>query len=213
MEISARELMATSAEYPLVVRFGPGMHVLRLQPGPEDGVDAMISNLDPEKNFGDHPYFEATFISEPILTVMRENRSLIRFTPMGLPKSARIQKVTLTLFYDIPLPWDSIQPVDTFVYNGFAWYGAVLQQVVEPWEEYGVTWGKQPMTIEANQVFITPFIKNANFIEVDVTRLFVPVQEIAAPTMGCFLNLRLHPSSPASVLHPAITRNRPCAPC
>jgi hypothetical protein len=196
MEISARELMATTQENPLLIRVGPGMQVLRLQPGPENGIDAMISNLDPEKNFGDHPWFEATFISEPILTVMRENRSLIRFSPNGLPKSARIHKVTLTLFYDVPIPWDSIMPVDTFIYDAYHWYGAVLQQIVEPWEEHGVTWGNQPKTIEANQVYITPFIKNANFIEVDVTRLFIPEQEIAAPNYGMLFKLSQSPQFP-----------------
>ena len=50
-----------------------------LQPGPEAGKDAMISNLEPDKNFGEHKYFEATFLSEPVLTVMRSNRSLIWF--------------------------------------------------------------------------------------------------------------------------------------
>ena len=53
--------------------------VLVLQPGPDKGKDAMISNLEPDKNFGGHKYFEATFLTEPILTVMRSNRSLIFF--------------------------------------------------------------------------------------------------------------------------------------
>ncbi len=198
LEISARELMATSKENPLIIRLGPGLQLLKLQPGPDAGIDAMISNLEPEKNFGDHPYFEATFISEPILTVMRENRSLIRFSPTGLPKSAVIKKVTLTLFYEVPLPfpWDSIYPVDGFVDPGFAWYGGVLQQIVEPWEEHGVTWKSQPKTIEANQVYISPFIRNANFIEVDVSRLFVPEQEIAAPNYGMLFKLAPTPQFP-----------------
>ena len=50
-----------------------------LQPGPEAGKDAMVSNLEPDKNFGAHKYFEATFLSEPVLTVMRSNRSMIWF--------------------------------------------------------------------------------------------------------------------------------------
>ena len=52
---------------------------LFFNPDPETGKDAMISNLEPDKNFGDYKYFEATFLSESVLTVMRSNRSLICF--------------------------------------------------------------------------------------------------------------------------------------
>ena len=67
----------------------------------------MISNLDGDKNFGDYKYFETTFLSEPILTVMRSNRSLIEFDLDSLPKSAIIRKVILRLTYDLPIPFDS----------------------------------------------------------------------------------------------------------
>ena len=200
IEISARKLLATTAENPLLVRLGPGVQVLRLQPGPEEGFDAMITNLEPDKNFGEHPYFEATYISEPILTVMRENRSLLRFSQTGLPKSARIERVMLTLFYDVPVSWDSIR-MDSLYYlsperSDFTWFGGVLQQIVEPWEEHEVTWDKQPKTIEANQVYIRPFIRNTNFIELDVTKLYVPEMEIAAPGYGMLFKLYPGPNFP-----------------
>jgi len=192
MEFTARELLATTKDNPLVLKIPWGINewkVLILQPGPDEGKDAMVSNLEPDKNFGDHRYFEATFLSEPVLTVMRSNRSLIWFDRNALPKSAIIRKVTLQLFYDIPIPFDSSYLTDTDPSTGIAWYGGVLQQIVEPWEEYKVTWNTQPKTIEANQVFIPPFIRNVNFIVVDVTRLFVPLQEIAAPNYGMFFKL------------------------
>ena len=195
MEIHARKLLETTPEQPLLVKIGPGMHVLRLQPDPETGIDAMISNLEPDKNFGKHPFFEATYMSESPLTVMRENRSLIRFSPTGLPKSARIEKVILTLFYDKPIYWDTIIKWDPAISTSdIRWYGAVLQQIVEPWEEHEVTWEKQPETIEANQVYISPFGTNAKFLEVDVTPLFVPVQEIAAPNYGMLFKLAPEPN-------------------
>ena len=101
--------MNATKENPLVLKipWGPQYNVLELQPGPEDGKDAMISNLEPDKNFGDYKYFETTFLSEPVLTVMRSNRSLILFDMDSLPKSAIIQKVTLRLTYDLPIPFDS----------------------------------------------------------------------------------------------------------
>jgi hypothetical protein len=187
LQVPAKELMATTKENPLVLRIGekPLLSMV-FQPGPEKGVDAMISNLDPEKNFGLHKYFEATFMSEPVLTVMRSNRSLIWFNLGMLPKSATIKKVNLTLYYDKPVIWDatasgSVMPPER--------YGAALQQVVSPWKEDSVTWNNQPKTTEANQVIISPFIRNVNFIDVDVTTLFVPRDKINLPNYGMMLKL------------------------
>jgi hypothetical protein len=176
LQFPAEKLRATTRENPLIlsIPWSSQLHKLVLQPGPEEGKDAMISNLNPDKNFGDHKYFEATFLSEPILTVMRSNRSLIWFNPDSLPKSAIIKKVELTLTYNIPIPFDSIYYSSmNGPASGIAWYGAVLQQIVEPWDEYKVTWNTAPKTIEYNQVYLSPFIRNCNFIIVDVTRLFV----------------------------------------
>jgi hypothetical protein len=200
LEVPAEKLMNTSEEHPLIIRFSRMQYnVLTLQPGPEDGKDAMITDLDPEDNFGEHPYFECTFLSEPVLTVMRTTRSLIQFNTAGLPKDSRINRVVLTLHYDLSVPWDSIYK-DSIYYltdasnidpagNSFAWFGAVLQQVVKPWAENEVTWANQPETIQANQVYISPYMSNARFINVDVTSLFVPVQEIAADNFGMMLKL------------------------
>ena len=105
---------------------------------------------------------------------MRSNRSLIEFNLDTLPKSAIIKKAILTLSYDLPIPFDSVYyTTNTGPGTGIIWYGAVLQRIVEPWEENTVTWNNQPKTIETNQVYISPFIRNSNQIQVDVTKLFV----------------------------------------
>ena len=86
---TARELAATSRDNPLILKIpydSGGWKVLTLQPGPDAGKDAMISNLEPDRNFGSHKSFEATFITEPVLTVMRSNNSLIWFDLNALPK-------------------------------------------------------------------------------------------------------------------------------
>lgn len=185
LEFTGAKLMETSMENPLILKIPWGIppdQVLILQPGPDAGKDAMISNLEPDKNFGMYKYFEATFLSEPVLTVMRSNRSLIWFDLNQLPKSAIIRKVILKLTYDIPIPWDSTIIVMDSTSTNFI--GGVLQQVIEPWEESQVTWNNQPASIEANQVLIPLFIKNANFIEVDVTRLFIPMMANPLPNYG-----------------------------
>ncbi len=196
MEVSAEKLMKTSKEEPLIIRFGSGSHyVLRLRPDPEMGFDAMISNLEPDKNFGKHPFFEATYMTDDSpLAVMRENRSLIRFSPSGLPKSAIIQKVTLSLFYDIPIPWNGYLKDSLFVdaAGNVVYCAGVLEQIIEPWQEHEVTWNSQPKTNEKVQVWIRPFIKNANFIDVDVTRMFV--NEFSYPSYGMLFKLAPSPT-------------------
>ena len=194
---TARELRATTEISPLLLKipYDSGQwKVMVLQPGPDGGKDAMISNLEPGKNFGGHKYFEATFISEPILTVMRSNESLISFDMNVLPKSATIKKVILNLWYDLPLVWDS-----TIFYpsgsGGIQWPGGVLQKITEPWEEHKVSWNEQPKTTEANQVFIAPFILNTNMITVDVTKLYVQDPATDGPDIpgyGMFFRLWPH---------------------
>ena len=104
---------------------------------------------------------------------MRSNRSLIWFNLSALPKSAVIRKVVLHLRFDIPVPFDpAVFPVITDPVSP-VWCGAVLQRITETWEENKVTWNTQPKTDPTNQVYISPFLKNANFLDVDVTRLYV----------------------------------------
>jgi len=175
-EFTGAEIIASTNQIPISLKI-PHTLILKtfvLQPGPENGKDAMVSNLEPEKNFGGHKYFEATFLSEQLLTVMRSNRSMIFFKLDSLPQPAQIKSVRLKLSYDFPIPFDNNAfKIDILPTSGIAWYGAVLQRVVEPWEEYKVTWNNQPKTIEMNQVYIYPFIRNTNMIQVDVTKLFV----------------------------------------
>jgi hypothetical protein len=174
IEVPARILLASTKDNPFWIKIpwdSYAYQTMVLQPGPDAGKDAMISNLEPEKNFGAHRYFEATFLSEPVLTVMRLNRSLIAFNMPQTFRAIQIKKAVLRLSYEVPVPFDSTMITGTSPTN---FIGGVLQQIVEPWEENGVTWNKQPKTVEVNQVFIPPFIRNANFIDVDVTKLFVP---------------------------------------
>ena len=189
--VSAKELLAATKENPYVLRIPvtSPLKTIIIQPGPDNGKDAMISNLEPDKNFGGHKYFEATFLSEPVLTVMRSNRSLIAFNLDTIPKSAIIKSVVMRIMYDLPIPFDNTYLTDSLPSTGTVWYGGVLQQIIEPWEEGKVTWNTQPKTIETGQVFIAPFIRNANFIDVDVTKLIFPITASALPNYGMLFRL------------------------
>jgi hypothetical protein len=192
LQFTSKQLIETTKENPLVLKIpwdSNQWKTLVLQPGPEDGKDAMISNLEADKNFGDYKYFEATYLSESVLTVMRSNRSLIWFNLNSLPKSAIIIKVALQLWYDLPVPFDPVYLIDIDPTTGLCRFGGVLQQIVEPWEEFKVTWNTQPKTIMANQVFISPFNINANVITVDVTTLFVPANDKNALNYGMLFKL------------------------
>ena len=208
LSLSPRELMATSPDNPINLSFGvPDFNVLTLKPGPRAGKDAMISNLSPQRNFGNHIFFEATFITEPVLAVMRSNNSLIWFDTGQLPRSATIRKAELLLFSDQPIPWNYEGGIST-ASSDRPWYGAVLQQIIEPWDEDSVNWFNQPKTTEANQVYISPFNNypegdtiiysdqnlitepgTTGMINVDVTSLFVPVEKINLPNYGMFFKL------------------------
>jgi hypothetical protein len=173
-QFTANQLLERTQASPLYLKIpysSTEVKTLVFQPGPDGGKDAMISQLEPDKNFGDHKYFEATFLTEPVLTVMRLNRSLIFFNLGAIPSNAIIKKAVLKLSYEAPVPWDSLQikPATAGMFVGGA-----LQQITEPWEENMVTWNKQPASTEMNQVLIYPFIRNVNFIEIDITRLIVP---------------------------------------
>ena len=187
-EISTRELLNSSEDNPVIFNFAQqAPYSLILQPGPREGKDAMITDLNPTNNYGDHPYFEASFITEPILTVMRTKQSLIDFDLGDLPKSARIESVLLTLTFE-NIIWDTIwAQLDDYMIQD---QGLVLQQIVEPWEEYKVNWENQPKSIEANQVFIPLWDEySSNIRSYNVTSLFVPMQEIAAPNYGMMFKL------------------------
>jgi hypothetical protein len=161
LKFTARELEATTPREPLVLTIPWGGHEYKklvLQPGPDKGKDAMITDLDPEKNFGDHKYFETTYLPDSLLDCMRTTRSLIWFDLNELPKSAVIHRVILRLFYDAPVPWDSTVFVtdSSQVTSSCPWYGGVLQRIIEPWDEHKVTWKTQPKTSTVDQVYIHP---------------------------------------------------------
>ena len=188
-QFSIDELNKTSATDPLVLTISEGpMSSVTIKPGPEKGKDAMISDLEPDTNFGSWKYFEATFLSESPLTVMRTNRSLIWFDLNAVPDGTKIEKVMLTLWFDKPLGWDSLNSN-----TNFAWFGAVFQQITGPWNEDEVTWNNQPATIETNQVYVSPQPQmSSNMRTYDVTSLYMSMLESPAPEMGFMF--RLYPS-------------------
>jgi len=164
--VSRERLLNTSPDNPLVIGLPvDDIHVLVLQPGPDEGKDAMISRNLVEDNFGKFPYFEATAVSPVSSDVQHQlTRSLIEFDLNQLPKNATIKRAILTLYYPQYDYADTVYPVaysaggqtgtDTTKTPWNEDYLAVLQRVISPWQEHEVTWKKQPETTTDNQVFI-----------------------------------------------------------
>lgn len=184
---SADELKNTSATNPLYLDIDNSntqLKTLEIQPAPREGKDATITDLEPYSNYGNEPIWHCQFMTEDILTVMRTTRSMIYFNLNVLPKSARIKKVYLNLFIT---NWNNLPKLDETGNQLISW-GAVLRQITESWFEDSVNWINQPATITANQVFIDYHPELAfNGRLYDVTSLFVPMQEIAAPNYGMML--------------------------
>jgi hypothetical protein len=192
LKLSREELAKTNPDNPLLVGIpSDSLHLLVLQPGPEEGKDAMISKSLPENNFGDYPFFEAIAI-EPWRSDIQNQltRSLIQWDLNQLPKSASIRKAIMTLYYpDVwvdPVTNDSVKNINTGWVDSTGvperYPCAVLQRIVSPWEEYEVTWTSQPQTTEEGQVFVPQkyYIMNTACVncfvppvyeEIDVTSL------------------------------------------
>jgi len=203
------ELLRTSPDNPLLIGLPVDNHnVLVLQPGPEEGKDAMLSKSVPDENFGKFPYFEAIAVPlETSFTQHHNTRSLIQFDLNQLPKSATIKRAVLTLYYPEYFYLDSVMPannptgVRTDLDSLTPWPVeplAVLQKVVSPWEEHEVTWTKQPKTTTDNQVVIPRvyYLMDAAcdcFVPpvsetIDVTDLLMP-DEAGNMTYGMMLKL------------------------
>lgn len=164
--VTTRErLVQTSPDNPLLIGLPvSGENVLVLQPGPDEGKDAMISRSMPGMNYGKYEYFEATSASMETGDVRHKlTRSLIEFDLNQLPKSATIKRAVLTLYYpySIYIDYDGlVDPVTGELSdpnNPDPWpsdYLAVIQKVVSPWQEHEVSWENQPKTTTEGQVFI-----------------------------------------------------------
>ena len=208
--MSRDELLKTSKDNPLLIGLKTNeFEVLVLQPGPEDGKDAMINRGAPEENFGKHPFFEADGLHPELSSLQHfPTRSLIQFDLGHLPKSATIKRAVLTLYYPYHYYLDSIMPVlnaegaktdpDTLT----PWPPeplGVLQKVISPWEEHEVTWKTQPKTTTEGQVFIPGlfYIAEVDCYDCvfppmsesfDVTRLLMP-DEAGNRSYGMMLKL------------------------
>lgn len=119
---------------------------LHLRPGSDQGKDAFIYDIEPDRNFGDHMDFMATAWTNEGTRVIA--RSLIEFDLSSIPSTARIDSARLSLYaYNSPA---------NGTHSNLSGYNAcVIQRLLSPWEESSVTWENQPAATYSNQVYLS----------------------------------------------------------
>jgi PKD repeat protein len=123
----------------LAIRTACSQDTLILQPGPE-GKDALICDYY-TANYGDYTNMFAqtgTTGGDYFIT-----RSLIEFDLSSIPPSADILEARLSLYFANNPPNPHYQTNNNTSY---------LQRVINPWDEYTVTWYNQPEVTTQNQV-------------------------------------------------------------
>lgn len=136
-----------------------------LQPGPADGKDAKIFNLDALANYGNDVELAALqldYSGEPGTT-----RSLFEFDLNSIPEAANVIDARLSLYYN----------PDTQTPGQLGENAAVLRRLVVPWEESTVAWAMQPgYTVENEVLLPQSAFPDQDYIDINVTPL---VQDMA----------------------------------
>lgn len=131
-----------------------------LQPGPGNGKDARIFNMDALANYGSDPFFIASqldYEGEP-----GTMRSLMEFDLSGVPEGAGILDARLSLYYNP----DGTMP------GQLGDNAAYLRRLIEPWSENTVAWAEQPSWVTENQVEIPASVNpSQDYVDIDVSPL------------------------------------------
>ncbi|WP_422361359.1 DNRLRE domain-containing protein [Reichenbachiella sp.] len=134
-------------DQPIVVKLLPeGFTSVTLKPDSEQGVDAILYDLQPDNNYGNHPQINAlawTNSGQP-----QTMRSLIQFDFSIIPPQAKIEGALLSLYHYVA----SANPGHSQISGSNE---SILQRVVEPWVENEVTWNTAPATTAEGEITIS----------------------------------------------------------
>lgn len=137
--------------------------VVILQPGSDNGKDAMVGNYFDyvDQNFGDLPELEAYAWTAAGLNT--DMRFLIEFDLSVIPAGSVIDEARLTLYYD-PATWwgGGIHTGDNDAY---------VSRIIEPWDENIVTWNTQPATTELHRITLPSSISPTQDYNIKIKKL------------------------------------------
>ena len=131
-----------------------------LQPGPQDGKDAMVQTLYPATNMGSEDNFIAA--AWTYNGVFGITRSLVQFDLSVIPPNATVSEAKMDLYYN-----------PNSGHEGHSGSNAsYIRRITTGWEEYSITWNNQPNYTTTNEVQLPPSSSyNQDFLDIDVTQL------------------------------------------
>jgi PKD repeat protein len=146
---------------------------LIMQPGPEEGKDAMVWTYNIYANGGNYIDYRAeewTYGGIPF-----SSNSMLEFDLSSLHDSAEIFSVYLSLYYD------PISPSNTNIIGHSQLSGpneAYLSRIVSPWREDEVTWATLPDVTPVNRVTL-PASSNPyqDYTNIDITAMTLDALE------------------------------------
>lgn len=153
--------------------------VLTLQPGGDQGKDAVISKIVPDKNFGElediHLY---AWTQDGMLNV---NRVVIDFDLSSIPTDAQIDRAVLSLFFNSTSRYGNEHSGD----NRF-----IIQRITSAWNESTVSWDTEPGTITTHRVSVDGSITaKQDFTDIDITNLIRDMMDNKDDSYGLMLRL------------------------
>ena len=159
---------------------------LSLRPDSTSGKDATLWSCMSDANFGNDIDYEAmawTWNSlgfpEGIL------RGLMEFDLSTVPDGAYINSASLSLYNN---PGSSENNGEHASLSGSN--TAVLQRIIEQWEEDQATWAKQPASTYKNEVYLSESTNpHQNYVNIDVTRLVQDMVDHPDESFGFLLKL------------------------
>lgn len=135
-----------------------------LKPGPTEGKDARVWSLSPDNNYWNYPYIKANAWTWG--GNFGIERTFIEFDLDSLPPDSEILSAKLSFFYHFL----GGTPEQTHSGDNYC----LIQRVISPWTENGVTWNNQPATSGDNQVILEPTTDpQQDYTDIDVTNLVV----------------------------------------
>lgn len=144
--------------------------------------DAYLSSVAPSTNYSNHP--ELSSISWTCQSSPCYGRGLMNFNFSVIPSNAILNSAKLNLYAN-PSPVSG---------NGVAMQGlnsSVLERVVTPWSENGVTWATQPNTVNQNSVILPSSTSSfQNYTNINVTNLVADILNNPLSSYGFLLRLQ-----------------------
>lgn len=158
-----KNTLSTSAEITIEITnvIEINHYTISLQPGGENGKDALFGSIVPDNNYGTSENIHLYAWTQNGITNV--NRAAIEFDLSSIPAEANIDSARLSLYFNTTSAYGDQHEGKT---------GFIIQRITSRWEESSVTWRTQPSISTENQVLVDGAIMpTQDFPDIDVTPL------------------------------------------